>query len=479
MGVPALGLLLGVLCGAPVVGVHAAAGAAIALLVLVWAAPLNSRLAGAALLAAWVALGAVRVSFQEPAAALPRDEALLVRLRVLGPTADGRTPVRLLGAWAGTPPEEAVPLSLGRAQLFAPGPKLSGLGRGSILITQARVRARRGGTSVSVVGGAPLVVERGIPPSRLHGAVRSIRRRVALGLGRTAPPDLHGLFVALVLGDRSGLPAQTREAFARTGTAHLLAISGLHVGACMLLFWKLAARALGVLPTAWTMGGLPARLGAIVGLAAAAGYVTVAGAPVSGRRALVMASVVALAFVLGRRVSPWNALAAACGCVLWVDPAAARAVGFQLSVLSVAGLLAWAHWASIDGSGSRLLAVSRGLAGLAWTGVIGTLATAPLVACIWGRVPIAGLWVNTAAVPLLGAGTIPPLLVGSALGALLPILGAPFVWLASWPARLGLQAVSALADPSVAPVIPWRPAPIAIWALYVVVALAVVSGRDR
>ncbi len=479
LALPALGLLLGLLAGTPVIGPGFASGSAAALLLAVGTRAVAGPLADAAVLSAWVALGTLRASYQEPAAWVPRDDAVLVRLCIIGPSGDRGTPVRLLDAWSGTPPTDGVRVRVGRAHLIGPASKLSGLGRGSVVLTRARVLDGWGRTVVLVVGGAPILVEKARPPSRLGGAVLWARRRVGLALGRMSPPELHGLFTALVLGDRSGLAPLTSEAFARTGTAHLLAISGLHVGACMFLFWKLAARLLGYLPSAWTVAGLPARLGAVAGLAAAAGYVVVAGAPVSGRRALVMAAVLAVAFGLGRRVSPWNALAAACVCVLWVDPAAARAVGFQLSVLSVGGLLAWAHWASIPGSRSALLGVLRAAAGLLWTGVIGTLATAPLVACVWGRVPLAGLWVNTVAVPLLGAATIPPLLVGSALGAVDPVLGAPFVWVASWPARLGLGLVAALADPVVAPVIPWHPAPIVIWSLYGVVAALVVLGRDR
>jgi ComEC/Rec2-related protein len=478
LGLPALGLLLGLLLGAPVVGASAAAGAAAALLIV--AGTVRGRwIPAAAVLAAWVALGSVRASFVEEPAWTSRDEDMLVRVRILGAPAKGRTPIRLLAAWAGTPPAEPVPLTVGRSHLFGPRSVFAAMGRGSVVVTRARVRTRAGRTSVVVLSGAPVVLEVARQPPRLGRLVQAARHRVALGLGRTAPPDLHGLFVALVLGERAGLDPSTREHFARTGTAHLLAISGLHVGACMVLFWRVAAGVLGYLPSAWTAGGLPMRLGALVGLGSAALYVAVAGSPVSGRRALVMAAVVALAYLLRRRVSPWNTLAAACVCVLWAEPASAKAVGFQLSVVSVGGLLAWAGWISIDGPRHWLRSGTRMLAGLLWTGVIGTLATAPLVACIWGRVPLAGLWVNTAAVPLLGAGTIPPLLVGAALGGVSPVLGAPFVWLATWPARLGLNAVAALADPSLAPVICWRPAPVAIWALYSVVALAVVSGRER
>ncbi len=460
------------------IGTPAAGGAAAALLLV--ACSVQGRwIPAAAVLAAWVALGSVRAAFVEGPAWTARDEDMLVRVRVLGPPSKGRTPVRLLAAWAGTPPTDAVSLTVGRAELYGPRSALAALGRGSVVATRARIWTRAGRTFIATISGAPLVVEVARPPPLIGRFVRAARHRIALGLGRTAPPDLHGLFVALVLGDRIGLDASTREHFARTGTAHLLAISGLHVGACMVLFWKVAARALSYLPSAWTAGGLPTRLGAFVGLACAASYVAVAGSPVSGRRALVMASVVAMAFVLRRRVSPWNALAAACLCVLWADPASARAVGFQLSVLSVGGLLAWAHWSSFDGPRHWLRSSARLLVGLLWTGVIGTVATAPLVACLWGRVPLAGLWVNTAAVPLLGAGTIPPLLVGAALGGVSPVIGAPFVWLATWPARLGLGAVAALAEPTLAPMLTWRPAPVAIWALYSLVAVAVVSGRDR
>lgn len=432
----------------------------------------------AAVLVGFVALGSMRAAHVPSPAVIARDDPLLFRLRLVETPLDDAPAAELVGVWSGLPAVTPVPFRPGRAVLHAPARELADLGVGSTLLVRARARRWRESLGLWAVAGAPVVVEQRRSHSGLRSALRSVREHVARGLGRTAPAELHGLFAALVLGDRSGLEPAVREQFARTGTAHLLAISGLHVGACMLLFWRFAARMAGYLPARWTASGLPARLGAPVGLAAAALYVAVAGLPVSGRRALVMAAVVAVAALMGRRVSPWNALAAACVLVLWAAPESLRSVGFQLSVVSVAGLLAWAHWTPPLGAG-RVAGAARWVWGLIWTGVIGTLVTAPIVAVVWGRVPIAGLWANIVAVPLLGVATVPPLLVGALLAAVEPVLGAPFIWCASLGARLGLGAMARLAEPAVAPNVLWAPPPVAVGVLYLLVGGAVLAGRDR
>ena len=455
-----------------------AVGAGCCLLALSWLTHQARSVRLAAFFAAWVALGAARVSQPAAPAWLAAEDPVLVRFQLLAGPPGGSAEVLLIGAWRGTPPTQPVPFQAGVATLHGPDAALRGAGRGTRVVTRARVRDTWRGAALVVARGAPLEIERWRPESRPVRWIRSLRRRVARGLGRMAPPAVQPLFSALVLADRTGLDPVVREHFSRTGTAHLLAISGLHVGSCMVLFWAIAAAALSWLPQRWTIGGAPHRIGALWGFGAAATWVAVAGAPMSGRRALVMAAVVATAAVLVRRVSPWNALAAAVLVVVWTDPHAVTDLGLQLSVVSVAGLIAWAGlWNGPPGG--RLRWALRGLTTLFWTGVIGTLVTAPLVALTWGRVPLAGLWANAVAVPLLGAATVPPLLVGALLGAIEPALGAPFIWLASLPARAGLAAIAWLATPAWAPVVVWAPPPVAVATLYACVGGAAWWGRSR
>jgi len=308
-----------------------------------------------------------------------------------------------------------------------------------------------------------------------------VQRQVRHTINAGAPEPVRGLFLALVLADRSALSGQMTEAFARSGTAHLLAISGLHVVSVALVLVTTARRTIPwmlshFLPHgARPMSGL-LRSGAwwpLVTLAAVCGaavYVAVASAPVSGLRALLMMALLALGQMLERRASGWNALAGAAFAIAWVNPAVLYQVGFQLSVVSVAGLLALGHRRLRAGRRLWLIRWLDSVIDCAYASVVATLVTAPLCALVWGRVAIAGLWVNLLAVPLLGVFCLPPLLAGSLLGLLHPALATPLLQLASMPASLGLAWVDWAASPVRCPVLLGTPSLRMVIAVYGAVA---------
>jgi len=148
-------------------------------------------------------------------------------------------------------------------------------------------------------------------------------------------PDATGeaLVRALVLGDRSGLRPEQWEVLTCTGTNHLIAISGLHVGmvAAFLFFlsrwvWSRSAR-LTLLIAAPRAGALAALGGAVV-------YSVLAGFAVSTQRALIM-----LAVLFSCTVRPASRIVLALVGVLILDPQAVLAYGFWLSFTAVAVLL--------------------------------------------------------------------------------------------------------------------------------------------
>lgn len=423
--------------------------------------------------AAWLVLG-LAAAWVAPAVGPPRaDHARVVEVRLGAPPLDDRAPVRpasVLSVWE---PGRAAARWDGEVAVrlrMAPR-RLAGLGQGARVRLRGRFVLDRAGTTVLRADRTPAVVVGRAGMGRLVTGLHHLRRRVRRGLGSVGARS-HGLFVALVLGDRSGLDPSVRQAFARTGTAHLLAISGLHVGLC----WALATTA-----ARWGLARLSARLlrrgvvrgvAGMIGWSVAASYVLVAGAPVSGLRALAMLAVVSLAGLSWRRASPWNVLAAAALVVVAADPGAPRALGFQLSVASVAFLLAWTPLTSRRG-------LTQGIRTSAIGGALGTLATAPLVAAVWGQVPLAGLWANAVAVPLLGGLLVPLVLLGAVLGAVDPALGGavwPMAEAVSW---LGLSLVEWLAEPSRAPLVPWSPRWPLVVAFYGFAGLAASRWRAR
>ena len=386
----------------------------------------------------------LRDARREPGAALTWRGSALAELRTGGWPAEGR------------PPE-----------------------RGDVWLVRGRLApALRAGPPVLWVVGPRRLARLAASEGRLDrlgsGADRALlhaRRRVRRAVDRSAPPEQRGLLLALALGDRRDVEPSLREDFARTGTAHLLAISGLHVGCLagvLLIGGRVAIRRL-PLPLNALQAGLPDRLAWGLAVVGASLYVVVAGMPVSGRRALVMLICAAAGSLLDRRTGGWNGLAGAALLVAWFEPSAVRSAGYQLSVASVAGLLAL----GVTGSGSwRRWWVLRWLAGALGSSAAATLATAPLCAALFGRVPIAGLWVNVVAIPILGVGTVPALLLGCALGAVNPALGGPAIRLAALCSDLGCRVVGWCAVPARCPVIAWEPGPLVVPGLYLAASLA-------
>lgn len=164
-------------------------------------------------------------------------------------------------------------------------------------------------------------------PAWFEGA----RRQVSAWLVRSGLPERErALAKAVLLGLRDELDADQRAAFARSGTMHVLAVSGSHVGLIYAAFlWGLAF--LGRKPGArWGRG--------LLILAALWAYAGLTGLTPSVLRATVTFSVFTLAEMLRRRTEPLNSLALAAFVLLLWDPGMLVQLGFQLSFLAVLGI---------------------------------------------------------------------------------------------------------------------------------------------
>ena len=214
------------------------------------------------------------------------------------------------------------------------------------------------------------------------------------------------LIRALVVGDRQDIGEEQWEVLRRTGTGHLVAISGLHVALLSgMVFWLIARL--------WGRLGLriPAPVAAAAGaLLAAVAYAALAGFAVPTQRALVMLSVVLGAVMLHRAIRPGHSLSLALIAVLALDPLAVQSPGFWLSFLAVAAILVtlsggkrepfWRKWPRLQiGIAAALFPMS-----LYW------FDQASLVAPV----------VNLLAVPVVGFLVVPLSLMGAAL---LPVWG--------------------------------------------------------
>ncbi|MGH7538564.1 MAG: DNA internalization-related competence protein ComEC/Rec2, partial [Gemmatimonadales bacterium] len=220
-------------------------------------------------------------------------------------------------------------------------------------------------------------------------------RRSAALFGARAP-----LVDALVIGRRAELDADVRERYARSGLAHLLSISGLHVG-FVAVWLGLALRLL----------GLPLRSRLVVAALAVFAYCWLLGFPAPATRAGLMLAIDGIARLRQRVVAPRGTVALAALCVLVGDPWALRSVGAWLSVSAIAAVI-WAGRAVTSPAPLRLLAPA----------VAATLVTAPITAYAFGTVAPIGIAANLVGIPL-GAIAVPGVIFALGLSVLLPGLG--------------------------------------------------------
>lgn len=159
------------------------------------------------------------------------------------------------------------------------------------------------------------------------------RRRAFLSLLARAGLDdnAFGILAALTVGYTDEIPADTRSGFRAAGIAHILALSGFHIGVIVLLvslvLWPLRA---------WTR---LRNYRLLLGVALAWGYTAIVGFPLSASRAMIMLTVYTLSLVAGRSANSFNSLCVSLLIILAVCPFSMYSASLQLSVSAVLGLL--------------------------------------------------------------------------------------------------------------------------------------------
>jgi competence protein ComEC len=283
---------------------------------------------------------------------------------------------------------------------------------------------------------------------RFEIAVNRVREAVAGRIRAGLPGEAGDVTVALVTGDRSGLYAATVESLRRSGLAHVLAISGLHM-ALVSLTVMAAVR--------WTLAWFPSvalhhpvkKWGAAAALASATAYLFLSGMSVSTQRSFAMICVMLAAVLLDRRALTIRNVATAALIVLAFSPEALLEPGFQMSFAAAASLVAayeaWTAWKARGRRGEPAvpglpMRVFGGIAAIAFTTIVAGTATGIFAAWHFHRVAMLGTLANVAAMPLITIAVMPLALIS----CLLMPYGAESLALA--PLGLSIEAVIAISD---------------------------------
>lgn len=250
-------------------------------------------------------------------------------------------------------------------------------------------------------------------PSGLLGdagiQLASLRARLAEHVSAAAGDRAGGFAAALMSGDRSHMRPEDAEALRGSGLAHLLAISGLHMGIVGGLVYLLLRRGLALIePLALRVAvQKPAAMGALI---ASAAYLALSGASVSTQRAFIMAAIFFGAILFDRAALSLRSFALAMMAVVALHPESVVAPGFQMSFAATGALIAtyeaWTRRRQARG-GPRASGVGFTLKSLVVTSLVAGLATGPYALFHFGRVASYGFFANLAAMPIITFVTAP------------------------------------------------------------------------
>ena len=285
-----------------------------------------------------------------------------------------------------------------------------------------------GGIGYSVV--EPEIVRKGSVHA-LSSALARIRQFVAQRATQIVEGQSGGVAAALLTGLRGDIAEHIWSDMQLAGLAHLLAISGLHMGLIAGTVFMTVRYGVALIP--WIALRWPAKkIAAAVALPFAAAYLLLAGAPIPTQRAFLMVAVALTAIMLDRNPLSMRLVAFAALIVLMFRPESLLGASFQMSFAAVTALIAFYEQHRYFGERRGDPETARAwwhlpmvyFIGVALTTLVAGLATMPFAAVHFQRVASYGLLANLLAVPLTAFWIMP-------LG-LLSLILMPF-GLDSWP----------------------------------------------
>ena len=245
----------------------------------------------------------------------------------------------------------------------------------------------------------------------LAGWLSGLRHAIALKARAVDEGAAGGLAAALLTGDRSAVPKEALSAMRDSGLAHLLAISGLHIGLVAgIVFF--AVRGLLAMMEPIALRYPIKKWAAAAAIAGALVYVLLAGGSIPTQRAFLMAGLILFAVIVDRASLSVRLIAWAATVLLLISPESLLGPSFQMSFAAATALIAvyevlrrpLARWA---GEGTLLRKPAVYIAGIAITTIVAGLATGPFALMHFGRFADYGLVANLLAVPLTALWVMP------------------------------------------------------------------------
>ncbi|MCU0893372.1 MAG: ComEC family competence protein [Rhodospirillales bacterium] len=289
--------------------------------------------------------------------------------------------------------------------------------------------ARLGATGFGI--GQAEVVSR--EPRQLDLWLSGLRARADGIIHASVPAPQASVTSALLTGERTAIPAPVMAAIRDSGLAHLLSISGLHIGLVAGFLYATMRLGLCLVPRL-ALGWPIQKWAAGVAVLGAGGYTLLSDATIPSQRAFLMVAVVFLGVICDRKAISMRLVAIAATAVLLAQPESLLGASFQMSFAAVVALIA-----AFDALyRKRVYRLGEGMLGrclvyvalVALTTMVATAATAPYAIFHFQRFAVHSLPANLVAVPLTALWIMP-----FGVGALLAMplgLAAPFLTAMGW-----------------------------------------------
>ncbi len=246
----------------------------------------------------------------------------------------------------------------------------------------------------------------------LNNKINEIKSKINNLVEQYATPTTKGVIKALTIGQRTDIPNQLVANYRLSGLAHLLAISGMHMGMIALVAFFLIR----LLFSPLGQGRYDLRkLAAVISLILTLGYFLISGQSISCIRAFIMTSLVLCAILLNRRAISLRLWAFALFIVVTIDPSAVISPGFLMSFAAVLGIVAFyeayalsiRQWYATQTMYAKLKVY---LLGIVLTDLVASLITLPFSLYYFHQISVYTTLANILAGPIVAFWVMPAIL---------------------------------------------------------------------
>jgi len=245
----------------------------------------------------------------------------------------------------------------------------------------------------------------------LNSLISRNRHQVNQIVSENAPNETTGFSIAIMTGERSSLQKKAVTDMRQSGLAHLLAISGLHMGMVGGILFFGTRYVASLFPTVALHYSVK-KWAAVLAMIGITGYLLLSGLPVSALRAYLMIGMIFIAVCFDRSALSLRNLAFAALLLLLFMPESLHGASFQMSFSAVFCLIAayeryGLRFTTAANSGGSLRRCIYYIGGVGFTSIIASLATAPFAIYHFGSVAALGIVANLIAVPVMGFWVMP------------------------------------------------------------------------